>query len=78
MVNKTITWIKKTLKRPVMQFKYELDWILRMFKWYRRKKGGKWYRVRPDFYGVYDDFWIHSGESLRNMTILETEEHFHS
>lgn len=46
---------------------------LSMFKWYRRKCGGIWYKVRPiPMYGIYGTYWINR-EPLNNEIPLECE-----
>lgn len=53
-----------------------MKFFLSEMKWYRRKKGGKWFRVRPSLdCAFYVTYWINRGPFL-NEQVLETEKYY--
>lgn len=52
---------------------YQKEWYGRKFKWYRRRKGGKWFLCYHDTFAFRG--WLHDTDSLRRMCVIETEEY---
>lgn len=51
---------------------FEFEWHLRKFKWFRKKKGGIWFRVIPKYPGFYESYWINCQPAI-NEIVLERE-----
>lgn len=54
----------------------EVEWHLRKLKLYRKRKGGKWFHVKPHWiYGIPGSYWINR-KPLYNEELIEKEVYF--
>jgi hypothetical protein len=56
----------------IKALKWNVDYFLRKFKWYRKKQGGTWYFVFPKQF-PYMSFWVKKKEWLTNEVIMKKE-----